>query len=44
MAAPITGIEGLSASVGVVSLGELDMRQAKEPILTAAEAIATALA
>jgi DNA-binding IclR family transcriptional regulator len=43
VAAPIVGVEGLSASVGVVSLGELDLRQAKEPILAAAAAIAAAL-
>jgi DNA-binding IclR family transcriptional regulator len=44
VAAPIIGIEGLSASVGVVSLGEVDLAQAKDPILAAAAAIAAALA
>lgn len=44
VAAPIAGVEGLSASVGVVSLGELDMAHAEGPILVAAAAIATALA
>jgi DNA-binding IclR family transcriptional regulator len=44
VAAPITGVEGLSASVGVISLGEVDLAQAKAPILAAAQAIAAALA
>jgi DNA-binding IclR family transcriptional regulator len=43
VAAPIVGVDGLTASVGVVSLAELDLRTAREPILAAAAAIAAAL-
>jgi DNA-binding IclR family transcriptional regulator len=43
VAAPIVGVDGLIASVGVVSLAELDLRTAREPILAAAAAIAAAL-
>jgi hypothetical protein len=44
VAAPITGVEGLTASVGVVSLAEVDLTHAKSAIETAAATIATALA
>ncbi|MCP2325801.1 DNA-binding IclR family transcriptional regulator [Hamadaea flava] len=43
LAAPVLGVEGISASVGVVSLGELDPAAVREPLLTAAAAVAQAL-
>ncbi|GGJ90884.1 transcriptional regulator [Pilimelia anulata] len=43
VAAPVVGVEGLDASVGVVALGPLDQRTAARAVLTAATAIAAAL-
>ena len=43
IAAPVLGIEGLDASVGVISLAPLDATTVGPQVITAAEALSTAL-
>lgn len=44
VAAPVPGVDGLDASVGVVTLGELDPDEVGPQVLAAASAVAEALA
>lgn len=44
VAAPVPGVEGLEASVGVVTLGELDPEQVGPEVMAAARAVAETLA
>lgn len=44
VAAPVLGVPGLEASVGVVALAPLDPEVVGEQVLAAASAVATALA
>jgi DNA-binding IclR family transcriptional regulator len=43
VAAPVPGVEGVDASVGVVALGELDAADVGPQVVAAAEAVARAL-
>lgn len=43
LAAPIRGVDGLEASVGIITIGDIDVEQHAREVAEAARAIATAL-